>query len=353
MKRVCGMSWGGLLGLATLGACLATGPVQAQPGGAVLVRPAVPTSSDVIEVEVSGTWRDSCVPDFHGVPQPVSNDGQELVVRLDAVIPPGLSCLQVLTNFTATAEIGPLPVGSYDLDVVIGDGPGSTPTLWAERSFDVVGDFRDTGGLAVEPAVPSSTDNARLLVWGVWRDGCVPRLESVSREGSHLTVLAVSSNLVCTQATEKFAFSADFGSLEPGTYDVEVLVDDGLTRQVYGTTRFDVLDGVESVLLSGRFQVTVAWGDFEGRSDSGTPVPVLSADTAPFWFFARDNWEMLVKTLDGCGVNGHHWVFASAATDVAFTLTVVDTVTSQVRTYDNPLGNAASAITDTQAFPCP
>ncbi|MEM6702774.1 MAG: hypothetical protein AAF690_08730 [Acidobacteriota bacterium] len=324
---------------------------QAQGGGALLNPPA-PTSLDVIEVEVSGTWRDACVPEFHGVPQPIEVSGNELTLRLDAVVPPDVNCGQALTNFSATTEIGPLAAGSYELVVLIGDGPGSTPTLWAEKSFSVLGDFRDSGGLAIEPAVPTATDNTRLLVWGIWRDGCVPERPVVSRDGSSITVLAVSSNFVCTQATEKFAFSADLGALPEGDYDVEVRVDDGQTTQTYGRTSFSVLPGAQSVLLSDRFMVSVDWGDFDGGTGIGSPVPVLSDDTASFWFFDQDNWEMLVKTLDGCGVNGHYWVFSSAATDVAFTLTVTDTVTSVTRTYQNPLGNRASAITDTSAFPC-
>ena len=339
------------VGIAMLSLALA-GPASAQGGGSVLVSPAAPTNSDVIEVEVRGTWRDSCVPEFHGVPQPISSNGSELVVRLDAVIPPDVVCLTVQTNFVAVAEIGPLIVGTYELEVVVGDGPGSNAVPWASRIFSVLGDFGTSGGLVVEPTSPTSTDNVRLLAWGVWRDSCTPRTESVSRDGNQLTVLARSEGFVCTQATEKFALSADFGTLPPDTYDVRLIVDDGNTQQVYGTTTFAVGDGTETVLLSGRFQVTVAWGDFEGNSDVATPVPVLSEDTSPFWFFDRDNWEMLVKALDGCNVNGHYWLFASAATDVAFSISVTDTQTGLVRTYENPLGNPASAITDTQAFPC-
>ena len=70
------------------------------------------------------------------------------------------------------------------------------------------------------------------------------------------------------------------------------------------------------------------------------------------WFFDPDNWELLVKVLDGCAVNGHFWVFAAATTDVGTTLTVTDTVTGAIRTYGNPLGQAAAPIQDTQAFPC-
>lgn len=44
------------------------------------------------------------------------------------------------------------------------------------------------------------------------------------------------------------------------------------------------------------------------------------------------------------------WVFATGANNQGYTLTVRDTVTNQARTYSNPVGTNAPAITDTQAF---
>ena len=54
--------------------------------------------------------------------------------------------------------------------------------------------------------------------------------------------------------------------------------------------------------------------------------------------------------LDGCAVNEHFWVFAAATTNVETTLRVTDAANGEVREYLNPLGVAASAITDTTAF---
>ena len=62
----------------------------------------------------------------------------------------------------------------------------------------------------------------------------------------------------------------------------------------------------------------------------------------------------MVKVLDGCGVNGHYWVFAAATTNVEYTLRVEDTATGHVRRYENPLGVSSPAVTDTMAFAgCP
>ena len=73
-----------------------------------------------------------------------------------------------------------------------------------------------------------------------------------------------------------------------------------------------------------------------------------------FWFFNADNWEMLIKVLNGCSITNHFWVFAAATTNVEYTLQVTDTDTGVVKQYFNPLGVSAAAITDTGAFAtCP
>lgn len=107
-------------------------------------------------------------------------------------------------------------------------------------------------------------------------------------------------------------------------------------------------------LGGGRFRVEVAWRDFEGGSGQGRVVPGASADSGLFWFFAPANWELLVKVVDGCPVNGRRWVFAAATTNVGYTLTVTDTATGEQERYENPLGRSSPAITDTEALAgCP
>jgi dienelactone hydrolase len=103
----------------------------------------------------------------------------------------------------------------------------------------------------------------------------------------------------------------------------------------------------------GRFRVEVAW-DANGSSGAGRTVPAASADSGLFWFFAPDNWEVMVKVLDGCGVNGRYWVFAAGTTNVHYVLTVTDTATGSVARYENPAGKPAAAVTDVDAFQtCP
>jgi acetyl esterase/lipase len=105
-------------------------------------------------------------------------------------------------------------------------------------------------------------------------------------------------------------------------------------------------------LGEGRYRLAVTWRDFTGGTGSGTAVP-LSEESGLFWFFAPANLEMLVKVLDGCPVNGHHWVFAAATTNVEYTLTVTDTTTGTAAVYRNTLGRSSPAVTDTLALGCP
>lgn len=59
-----------------------------------------------------------------------------------------------------------------------------------------------------------------------------------------------------------------------------------------------------------------------------------------------------MKVLDGCALNHNHWVFAAAATDTEYTITVTDTLTGRVKTYFHHGGSAAPAINDTGSLPC-
>ena len=107
-------------------------------------------------------------------------------------------------------------------------------------------------------------------------------------------------------------------------------------------------------LRGDRFQLELDWMNFEGETGEGHTVPVDSNDSGLLWFFDADNWEMLVKVINGCNFNGHYWVFAAATTNVEYTLDVTDTEAETTVTYVNELGNAADALTDTFAFAtCP
>ena len=108
--------------------------------------------------------------------------------------------------------------------------------------------------------------------------------------------------------------------------------------------------GSETLCLNGgRFEVTVDWSaPGQGKSGQGMAHPVTD-DTGYLWFFTDTNVELVIKVLDGRPVNGHFWVFYGALSNVQYTITVKDTQTGTIKTYDNPDGHQGSNA-DTQAF---
>ena len=107
--------------------------------------------------------------------------------------------------------------------------------------------------------------------------------------------------------------------------------------------------------IAGRFEVTLDWRDSTGHSGRarlarGSQPGSGAGQSAIFSFFDDDNWEVLVKVLDGCAINDHHWVFASASTDLEYVLTIEDGETGASVSYRNELGQASPAITDTTAL---
>lgn len=109
----------------------------------------------------------------------------------------------------------------------------------------------------------------------------------------------------------------------------------------------------EIPLQDGRFLASVTW-NVSGQDESGFAVPADgTADSGLFWFFQPSNWELMVKVLDGCAVNQYYWVIGAAATDVKFTLRIVDVLSgSNAWTYTSPGGRLAPAFADVFAFPC-
>ena len=102
-------------------------------------------------------------------------------------------------------------------------------------------------------------------------------------------------------------------------------------------------------LGDGRFSVYAAWQIPDGTVGEGHGV-ALTRDTGYFWFFNPENVEMVLKVLDGCGVNGRLWVYAGGLTNVKVDVTVVDNQTGQARTYSNPQGRAFLPVQDAAAF---
>ncbi|MEO1368508.1 MAG: M12 family metallo-peptidase, partial [Acidobacteriota bacterium] len=129
----------------------------------------------------------------------------------------------------------------------------------------------------------------------------------------------------------------------------------GYTAAIDVTTAAPDLSSCETddtvvCLLGGRFEVRVQWLDFEGNEGVGRVLPGFSDQSAIFWFFTAENWEMMVKMVDACSFNDHFWIFSAATTNVGYTVEVRDTATGRSKIYTNELGVSAPAVTDTSAL---
>jgi hypothetical protein len=104
-------------------------------------------------------------------------------------------------------------------------------------------------------------------------------------------------------------------------------------------------------LQGGRYEITVQWRAHDASTGIGHPIP-LTNETGAFWFFADDNYELMVKVHDGCELNNRFWFYAAGLTDVLVTVHVKDTLGGFERTYTNPLGTPFEPVGDTETFQC-
>lgn len=113
-----------------------------------------------------------------------------------------------------------------------------------------------------------------------------------------------------------------------------------------------------------RFQVTVSWQTAlnGGGQGDAMAIPLTSIGLRRgglFTFFDLQNPEILIKILDGCGINNHFWVFVAPTTNLGYDIRVVDTVAAQAGApqsdyellVSNVDGIDAPPVSDTSAFP--
>jgi Ig-like domain from next to BRCA1 gene/Glycosyl hydrolases family 39 len=158
------------------------------------------------------------------------------------------------------------------------------------------------------------------------------------------------------QATFTFALTAP---ANPGTYHTQwQMLKEGMERfgdiaaQDVVVTMAPPPEQRDLALLSGRFSVEVSWHDpISGHAGFGRQVGD-SDQTGFFWFFDQSNLELMVKMLDGRGLNDHFWFFYGALSNVEYWITVHDLASGAVRTYYNAPGNICGGA-DTSAFPPP
>lgn len=146
----------------------------------------------------------------------------------------------------------------------------------------------------------------------------------------------------------------------PGFYEVTLEVSDGTSpstaRRVFLIAAAEpkgtcAADAGTLCLQDSRYAVAVEWRQSDGENGTGRVVHRGTNDSGLFTFFGRENWEVQIKLLDGCAVNGHVWVYGASTTDLGYLIRVTDTATGEAKEYRNEPGSPAAAITDAAAFP--
>jgi hypothetical protein len=233
------------------------------------------------------------------------------------------------------------------------------------------------------PQDPSQHDPVVVSISGMWFEGCVPEYPSaVFRDppadafpdlfsepdppgpiaARWAVVLTTVGDHACPPVTEPYDVSVALGPLPPGFHRVLFEYRDhrpGASPHPGGTLAVaDFFVGSEPAevlsLHEGRFEVSVTWRTPQGDEGVGVRVPGASESAGLFSFFDPDNWEVLVKVLDGCSYNDRYWVLMAAATNVEYTLRIEDLATETVWERTNPMGRLSPAHADIRAFAgCP
>ncbi|MYF95426.1 MAG: PKD domain-containing protein, partial [Holophagales bacterium] len=147
---------------------------------------------------------------------------------------------------------------------------------------------------------------------------------------------------------------------EPGFYQVSLWVSSGVHESTVAWTFLVEAADPAGTCVAGddvrclgdsRFAIRAEWWLADGSHGEGTVARIGTNDSALLWFFDPENWEVVIKVLDGCAVNGNVWVFGASTTNLGYRIEVTDTATGAVREYRNEAGKPAGAITDTRAFP--
>jgi DNA-binding beta-propeller fold protein YncE len=210
----------------------------------------------------------------------------------------------------------------------------------------------------------------RITVFRRGPTGLLELEDAINYPSAEVTGLAFGSadHLAITTDNLLLGLRATSGSGEPlfavvsGNAGVEGLI--GLRSPVFGpdlAALHAVAKGGDSVISAdtglrratflgnGRFRIEATYAVGDEPPAAATPQR-LTDDTTVFSFRSFPNKELVLKVLDGCGVNNRFWVFSSGLTNLGVVITVTDTLTGATKSYQNPQGTAYPPKLDTTAF---
>jgi hypothetical protein len=214
---------------------------------------------------------------------------------------------------------------------------------------EIVATFPETG------ALPLSSDEMRIgsdVRWDHHPQGAIDevRIWNVARTTDQIR------STITTPISAATPGLVGVWSLDGNANDI-VGIHSGSPSGTVGYLNLPVAGGCTASATThcfeGRFAVTASWHT-STSSGVGTVVPGASTNSGLFWFFSADNWEVLIKELNGCGLNNRRWIFSAATTNVFYRIDVLDVTHGRNKVYFNYPGPPAPAVTDTDALAtCP
>ena len=92
-----------------------------------------------------------------------------------------------------------------------------------------------------------------------------------------------------------------------------------------------------TTLAMAEVTATVAYRVGDSTQSASVVPEGCSGEAGLFSFFDPDRWEVLVRLIDGCALNGHWWLSVVAATDLPWEATVTRGDESRVVSEQTPL----------------
>ena len=198
---------------------LLTGVSNAQWGeiSRVMVAPESPSINDEVSFHVSGLWGSSCIPQS----MDVYVERQSIYIDVIWDYPPDVMCLAVISDWTLSKSIDPLPEGEYIVYTRI-----QSVTEYAKSAVFIVGFQRwywPPTEVVISPRIPTSTDEVTVILQGDWLDTCVPTGVDVRREGREIfldVLLEYDPGTGCGDAITPWRQEALLGTLDAGDYTI-------------------------------------------------------------------------------------------------------------------------------------
>ena len=216
---------------------------------------------------------------------------------------------------------------------------------------ELIGSWTETGGLAgssfalrigsdAQWVHSPSGSIAELRLWNV------ARTQAQIRQGVNVPLTAAEPGLVAVWSDGLHDALHHFDGTFGGS---------GIHLWTFPATISCGASGSGSLCLLDHFSASMTYrvGASGTPEVAATTVPYYNPGSGLFYFNNPNDWQILVKMLDGCAINGHYWVGTAASTNLFYRLNVINVQGGPNKVYFNYPGPIAPSVLDTSAFNCP